>query len=118
MVKKFDAFFLDEQVNWLNEFLGNFLRARTGTKKALQDYFDNCQADNDGIKKFNLLRWGGGIVSPTLEIAQVKGEFKFATTRYGVLSPLNKGDCNKPEVKNVIMNFFINPGKHFPEQAC
>jgi len=49
----------------------------------------------------------GNEINPTLEIVQVEGEFKFASTHYGVLSPLGQYDCNKPSVKAVMMDFLL-----------
>jgi hypothetical protein len=117
IANKFDASSLDEQVNWLNEFLARFLMANPAVQQALDSYYSHCQVNDydDEIKKFNLEKWCGGEVNPTLEIVQVKGQLKFATTHYGVLGPLSRDECNKQRVKEVIFTFFTNPLNFFKE---
>lgn len=115
IIEKFDANNLDQQVNWLNRFLEKFSETNLKAKQAFWDYFNNCQINDydDNIKKFNLERWGGGDINPTIDIALVNGELKFATTRYGILTPLSREDCNKCPIKTVIMDFFLNSDKYF-----
>lgn len=119
MVEKedFEEKCLDQQVNWLNDFLSQFLDSKPKIKQAILSHFNNCQAnDHDGgIKKFNLQRWCGGDVNPTLEIVEVNGRLKFATTHYGVLAPLSRVDCGMKAIKNALMDFFLHPDKYLKD---
>ncbi|MDP3836837.1 MAG: hypothetical protein Q8Q67_01935 [bacterium] len=115
--EKFEEKNLDQQVTWLNDFLSQFLDSRPEIKQAILGHFKNCQANDydGGIKMFNLQRWCGGDVNPTLEIAEVNGKLKFATTHYGVLAPLNRTDCGMKPIKNALIDFFLHPDKYLKD---
>lgn len=117
LIERFEEKALDPQVNWLNEFLVEVLDANHNVKVYLENYFQRCPVNDydHGLKKFNLERWSGGDINPSLEIVLVDGEFKFATTHYGVLGPLSRETCNKQNIKAVIMSFFINPVSYLKE---
>lgn len=114
--KQFDKKGLSPEVNLCNEFLMIFLGSKKEVKKLLENYFKKCVANayDNSVKKFNLERWSGGEVNPTLEIVKIKDEFKFATTHYGILSPLSSIDLEEHQMKEAILGFFFKPLEYFP----
>lgn len=114
-LEKFDQGVLTPEVNLCNEFLMIFLNSKEETKKLLKDHFKKCAANDydKGVKKFNLGAWWGGDMNPTLEIVEIKDEFKFATTHYGVLTPLSRADLKRSQIKSTMVDFFLDPLKYF-----
>ncbi len=102
-----DAHFC-EQTICLNQSLDSFTEKNPNIRQAFTKYFVN-----ENVYRFNLEKWGGNQVNPSLDIVQIKGKLKFAIYRYGVFSPLSLTDWNNCVIMEVILDFFINPLPYF-----
>lgn len=117
LVESFKTDNLDSQINWLNDLLAEFLKINLNLKGAFDNYFITCKTGSyeEGIKKFNLERWGsfGGDSNPTLEIVEVSGELKFVYSVYGMLRPLKSTDFDRAMIKEAVAKFFADPLSFF-----
>jgi len=115
VLNRFNYEQLNSEIKLVNDLLANYLELKMAVKESLIGYFKTQKVGLDEFKTFNLERWCGGEVNPTLEIVEVDGRFLFGMTHYGILGPLTYKEfiSHKERFLCEILKFFADPQKYF-----
>jgi len=118
-LQRFNNELLNPEIKLVNDLLATFLELEPKKKKLLIRYFKKQKVRYDGFKTFNLQRWYGGDVNPTLEIVEVENKFLFGVTHYGVLGPLSIKEfiSTKERLLPEICKFFAHSENYFGKET-